>query len=176
MAAKIMVEPQCTIEASSKPVKMKLPTPNDWNKNVGAILKKIRTKFKSLAGKDEEWIMTVNDEFLDKNDVAQFAKILSSVKPPAKGPIPIKIIPTPKKEVVIKFNVEYKSQAETILSLNMNLTTEEKDWNDNYIILKKEIESKFPSLKGKDYETQDEDECDLAASELLEHYENGDTE
>eukprot|EP01084_Bolivina_argentea_P063867 116512_1 len=79
-------------------------------------------------------------------------------------------------EVVIKFNIEYKSQTETILSLNMNLTTEEKDWNNNYIILKKEIESKFPSLKGKDYETQDKDECDVSASELLEYFQNGDTQ
>eukprot|EP01084_Bolivina_argentea_P155547 271073_1 len=70
----------------------------------------------------------------------------------------------------IQFNIEYKSQTETIFSSNMNLTTEEKDWDDNYTILKKEIESKFPSLKGKDFQTQDENAGDVGGSQLQQFY------
>eukprot|EP01084_Bolivina_argentea_P228081 385286_1 len=121
--------------------------------------------------------MTVNGQFLDKTDPTQFGEILSSTNPPDKGPIIIKIIETPiPNEAQIQFIIAYTSRTEIILSNSMHLTTtEEKDWNNNFTILKNEIELKFPLLQDKEYEIQDEGERDVGPSELQEFYSNGHT-
>eukprot|EP01084_Bolivina_argentea_P286301 491113_1 len=76
----------------------------------------------------------------------------------------------------IQFTIQYESKTETFLSNNMNLsTTEEKDWNDNFATLKKQIESTFPSLSGKNYEIQDNNECDVKAYQLQELCNDGNT-
>ena len=63
---------------------IRLPSTNDWDKNLKSILSKVKRKFKLISTMDDsEWMITINNIVIDKTDSTQLSKLLPSIPPVA---------------------------------------------------------------------------------------------
>eukprot|EP01084_Bolivina_argentea_P064853 118226_1 len=107
-----------------------------------------------------DWFLTLNGTIIDKNNYSKFGKLLSSTKFPAT----IQIV---NNNIYVQSNylaIEYKSREDIYVTLKwtpLNPHTEdEKDWNENYVQLINDINTKF-KLRTIKYTLEDNDECEI---------------
>eukprot|EP01084_Bolivina_argentea_P250554 419849_1 len=158
-----VIKLSCLIEtATQKSIQIKLPSSSDWTKNLNSLLNRIPKKFKCLTSKSEsEWLITINNTIINKNDPSQFAELLTSIPPLAS----IHIVESKKQNV---FKIEYKSKSLTWIASN-NEWKDKKEWNKNYSQLIFDIATYFRlyTAQMKLYVISDEHKSEITNGEDL---------
>ena len=78
---------KCCIQSNkikNNEINIRLPSTSNWDKNLKTILSKINKKFEFIKNmNNSQWILTINEKIIDKNDSVKFGKLLSSIPPVA---------------------------------------------------------------------------------------------
>eukprot|EP01084_Bolivina_argentea_P289466 497085_1 len=160
---------KCSINSTSeKSVKIRLPSHNNWTKNLESILVRIPKRFKFLQNINEsEWVLSINGTIISKQEPRHFGQLLSMVPPLAT----VQIIECPDKNMQ-QLNIESKeNKYMQIDSLSINYEASsmvwtplhpyrdnDKYWNDNYNNLINEISKKF-NIIPTEFQLEDNDQC-----------------
>eukprot|EP01084_Bolivina_argentea_P019828 36870_1 len=154
------VELQCFIQSeSSKSIRFKLPSPNDWKHNLQSILIRIPSKFKCLSNMHEsQWMLSINNIIINKQDPVQFGELLTKQIPPAV----IKIVQynTNKQPAVNNSVHEQHFLRVNYKSLSMRWIPMNNNWDDNYNDLITQITNHF-KIHSYRFFLQDIDECEI---------------
>eukprot|EP01084_Bolivina_argentea_P019674 36590_1 len=163
------VELQCIDEFSKKQsVKLVLPSSNDWTLNLQSLLKRIPKKFKCLLDIDKsQWILTINNQIINKQDPIYFGKLLSEhIAPPAI----IKIVQPQAVTKPVLFvgdeyhlKINYKSS-----SMIWRPKIENPDWDSSYNDLIRKITTHFQIYNKINFKCYDNDDCEVMDGDDLE--------
>eukprot|EP01084_Bolivina_argentea_P145290 254686_1 len=109
-------------------INVRLPSTNDWDKNLQSILTRIPKKFKFLPNmRQNKWQLSINSSIIDKNNPKLFGDILSTIPP-----IPVVEIIEKETNIDMSLNCSYvvithygNTQFEYIMPKNMD------EWDNN---------------------------------------------
>eukprot|EP01084_Bolivina_argentea_P224538 379664_1 len=156
------------IHSSSESVRLKLPSPNDWATNLSSILKRIPKKFKFLSNIDQsQWILTINNVVINKQDPIKFGELLSRIIPPAIINVDKFTLNTQSQRIVVSnenhLKINYKSSSMIWRPYDSN----NQQWNANYNDLISRIMTYF-QINHIDFEIKDKFSCEIIDGDDLD--------
>eukprot|EP01084_Bolivina_argentea_P289467 497086_1 len=160
-----LIELECDFETYSQQIiKLKLPSFNDWTKNLESILSRIPKRFPLLS--ESQWLLSVNDIIINKQDPLQFKELMETIPPP----VIIKII----SSTAVLSELKEENDEKHISSLKVNYKSssmiwsavEGRNWNDNYEDLIHKIKKYF-NFNYDNFKLEDNDECEIIDSDDL---------